>query len=529
MDARELAIDSAIAAFNAGVYPSLRKAAKALGVPRSTLQDRINGRQSHATAHSYQQRLTPEQEAFLVEWILDEDSRAQPPSHLRVREMATRILRMNGDTQPLGQLWVPHFITRNPRVASIVGRTIESARTTAANFETIRAFLELFERTRRELGIQYEDIWNMDETGIALGVCTNHQVLASSSKKKAYIKSLEDREWVSLIECVSATGLKLQCLAIFKGKHLQTTWFPANGIPDWLYTTSENGWTSNAIGIEWLSRIFIPNTSPSHSGNRLLLLDGHGSHTPIEFMWLCKVNNIHLLYLPAHASHLLQPLDLAAFSVVKSRYRKQIQALSALDDAAPIKKERFVVAYNQAREEGLSERVIRAGWKAAGLCPYNPALVLHSSQISGRPSTPPPIEQGQATLEALFSTPQSAQALRRQQALLESENLSRSTRLVLTKAAKAIATTNARAAGLEAENQRLKYQLHTTKVTRVRKRVQIDPNQRFSNVEVIKAAVKQATAQQAEKDTLTLEKEAQKAAAEAAARSLDSMCTSWQL
>jgi hypothetical protein len=104
MDARELAINSAIAAFNAGVYPSLRKAAKALGVLRSTLQDRINGRQSHATAHLYQQRLTPEQEAFLVEWILNKDSRAQPLSHLCVQEMATRILCINGDTQPLRQL-----------------------------------------------------------------------------------------------------------------------------------------------------------------------------------------------------------------------------------------------------------------------------------------------------------------------------------------------------------------------------------------------------------------------------------------
>ena len=87
--------------------------------------------------------------------------------------MATRILRMNGDNEPLGQLWVPHFITRNPRVASVIGRSIESTRTTAAQYKTIRAFLELFERTRIELGIQYEDIWNMDETGVALGVCTN--------------------------------------------------------------------------------------------------------------------------------------------------------------------------------------------------------------------------------------------------------------------------------------------------------------------------------------------------------------------
>jgi hypothetical protein len=185
---------------------------------------------------------------------------------------------MNGDYEPLGQLWIPHFIARNSRVASVVGRKIESARTTAASYETIRAFLELFERTRIELGIRYEDIWNMDETGVALGVCTNAQVLASSSKKKAYIKSPEDREWVSIIETVSAVGAKLQCLVIFKGKHLQSTWFPAQDAPDWLYTTSKNGWTSNSIGYEWLQRIFIPNTSPSNGGYRLLLLDGHGSH-----------------------------------------------------------------------------------------------------------------------------------------------------------------------------------------------------------------------------------------------------------
>ena len=125
-------------------------------------------------------------------------------------------------------------------------------------------------------------------------------------------------------------------------------------------------------------------------------------------MWECKENKIHLLYLPAHASHLLQPLDLAPFSVAKSRYRDAIRALSTLDDAAPIKKERFVASYNLAREEGLSVRVIRAGWKATGLCPYNPKLVLHLSQITGRLSTPPPADLDGAQFKSLFATPQSS-------------------------------------------------------------------------------------------------------------------------
>ena len=437
---------------------------------------------------------------------------------------------MNGDYEPLGQLWIPHFIARNPRVASIVGRTIEGARTTAASQDTIRAFLELFERTRIELGIQYEDIWNMDETGVALGVCTNSQVLASSSKKKAYIKSPEDREWVSIIEVISATGVKLQCLVIFKGKHLQSTWFPAQGTPDWLYTTSENGWTSNYIGYQWLQRIFLPATTPRQGQWRLLILDGHGSHIPIEFMWSCRQNKVWLLYLPPHASHILQPLDLAPFSVVKSKYRDEIRALSALDDAAPIKKERFVTSYNKAREEGLSERVIRAGWRAAGLCPYNPELVLHSSQVTGRPATPPASTQASELSEQVFNTPRSSQALyQAQQQLLLSESLSRSTRVVLGKAGKAIAEANTRAAQLQAENQRLKYQLDSARITRSRKRVQVNPNERFSNIETIKAAIDRAAALQAQQASTAPDKEAQKAAAAAAALTISSMCTEWQI
>jgi hypothetical protein len=136
MDPREVAFNNAIRDLNASIFTGQRQAAQAYGVPRSSLQERMKGRQPHAIAPQQQQRLTTEQETFLVDWILDEDSRAQPSSHPRVREMATRLLRMNGDHEPLRQLRIPQFIARNPRVASIVGRTIESARTTAANYQT---------------------------------------------------------------------------------------------------------------------------------------------------------------------------------------------------------------------------------------------------------------------------------------------------------------------------------------------------------------------------------------------------------
>ena len=104
IDPREHAIKQAINDYSAGVLPSQSAAAKAYGVPYLTFRSRLNGCTNPRASHKHQQRLTPLQEESLVNWILEEDARGSPPIHTRAREMATHILRMNGDTRPLGQL-----------------------------------------------------------------------------------------------------------------------------------------------------------------------------------------------------------------------------------------------------------------------------------------------------------------------------------------------------------------------------------------------------------------------------------------
>jgi len=501
MDSREVAITQAIADYNTGRFSSQRAAAIAYDVPRSTLSGRLKGAMNSSISHHHQQRLSPDQEESLADWILEEDTPGFPPSHARAREMANHILKMNNDQDLVGKAWILQFIQRNPRVASVIGKKIEASRAEAATVQQIRAFLELFKRTQARLNIQQEDIYNMDETGIALGVCTNTRVIASSSKKKTYVKSPENREWVSIIESISATGRKLRCVVIFKGASLQTTWFSSK-TPDWLYTTSENGWTSKAIGLKWLQRVFLPSTTPLDDRYRLLILDGHGSHIDIDFLWECKQHKVELLYLPAHSSHILQPLDLAPFSVIKSNYRRQIQELSSLDDAAPVKKERFIHCYNQAREAGFSERVVRAGWRASGLSPFNISQVIQSSQITDRPITPPPQNrppQPPLSSEIIYQTPQKPQDIYlAQQTIQKSEALSRTTRLVFQKAAKAIGKANARAAGLEATNSRLRHELERIQPQKKRKRIVVEPNQRFADVEKIMSTMHEAAAKQAE-------------------------------
>ena len=42
--------------------------------------------------------------------------------------MASLILILFGDTKPLGKKWIPHFMKRNPHIASLIGKPIDAAR-----------------------------------------------------------------------------------------------------------------------------------------------------------------------------------------------------------------------------------------------------------------------------------------------------------------------------------------------------------------------------------------------------------------
>jgi hypothetical protein len=105
-------------------------------------------------------------------------------------------------------------------------------------------------------------------------------------KRKALLKGPQSRNWTSFIEAVTTTRCTLKPSIIFKGKELQQQWFlqEFQQIADWFYITSPNGWTDNHIAIEWLERVYLPQTQlADESEARLIILDGHGSHATVSF------------------------------------------------------------------------------------------------------------------------------------------------------------------------------------------------------------------------------------------------------
>ena len=65
-------------------------------------------------------------------------------------------------------------------------------------------------------------------------------------------------------------------------------------------------------GLEWFHRCFERTTWEKADDAKeplVLIFDGHNSHVSSELLAHPLKNDIHLLMLPGHTSHLLQPLD----------------------------------------------------------------------------------------------------------------------------------------------------------------------------------------------------------------------------
>ena len=500
---RESHIQHAIQDLTVGRFESIRAAAKAYDLVESTLRRRYQKKSmSYSEARETSRLLSPWQEELLVHWINNLEACEHSVNYPQLREFVTLLVTSSGSNQKCGHNWISRFLQRRPEVKSKIGKKIDTLRVKNTSPEVLSPWFDRLYAIIQQLSVTPANMWNIDETGIALSVCTNQRVIGSSETTHTYIQTPENREWVSTIECISASGLKINPVVIFKGKTLQSTWFTPGRTPEYHYTCSEKGWTSNNIGIRWLKHAFLPSTYPSPDIPRLLLLDGHGSHVSIEFMRVCWESNVFLYYLIPHSSHILQPLDLSCFGVLKSRYRSQLLALSSLSDSAPIKKSTFLELYHKARKEGLTEHNIRAGWKACGIVPWSPQKVLRSSQVKRTEMTVPKTLTSQRTPTDLtvIRTPANRRDLQVQfQRLASTEDVSRSVRLLVQKASKTIDSYTFESARMNRLIVSQEAQLsHLT--NKRKKKIAIDANEQFANIEDIARVQEEIERRRAEFD-----------------------------
>lgn len=138
-------------------------------------------------------------------------------------------------------------------------------------------------------------------------------------KQVGKITSGERGELVTACCAVNALGNHIPPYMIFPRKNWQDRMI--YGAPVGTDgSTHSSGWMTADNFVKFLKH-FQKFTKCTPTSPCLIVMDNHDSHVSIESLTFAKNSGIHLLTLPPHTSHKLQPLDVSVYAVLKECYR----------------------------------------------------------------------------------------------------------------------------------------------------------------------------------------------------------------
>ena len=182
-----------------------------------------------------------------------------------------------------------------------------------------------------------------------MGVIGSIKVVTGSKRRaRPKLIQLGDREQVTVIQSICATGYATPLFIIYKGRVHISTQYKETDIPrNWRLSVSKNGWTNNALSLEQLKHFDAYTKARQIGGYRLLILDSHESYTSQDFKDYCLKYKILTLYMLSHSSHILQPLDVVYFLPLKRKYSQRVRDLARYY-VFYIDKEAFLLAFKDA-------------------------------------------------------------------------------------------------------------------------------------------------------------------------------------
>jgi hypothetical protein len=112
------------------------------------------------------------------------------------------------------------------------------------------------------------------------------QLVVTGLERRGRLKALQlgNWEWVTAIAAINAAGWLVLLFLIFAGQYYLSAWYEEVEIPrDWVIAVSDNGWTNNKLGVEWLKHFNAYTKTRVVGARRLLVLDGYESYYSLEF------------------------------------------------------------------------------------------------------------------------------------------------------------------------------------------------------------------------------------------------------
>ncbi|KAF8816005.1 DDE-domain-containing protein [Phlegmacium glaucopus] len=241
------------------------------------------------------------------------------------------------------------------------GCGIDPKQAQAFNYTTVHVHFVLVKETIEKNNIPWRNVWGEDEKEH-----THTKYFFAANDKMKYKLQSDDLQLVTVIKTICTDGTaEIGPGFVFPGTKKHYEWFEQWDVT-YIIGTSENGWMDDKIGFEWFKEVFVAQATEHncHTTEQkqakekqklklppiLLINDGHGSHTTLDWITLAQANNIILYCLPPHTTHWLQPLDVGCFGPLQTAWFNRCDDI--LDETGePMEMKDVVGAYFVARRK----------------------------------------------------------------------------------------------------------------------------------------------------------------------------------
>lgn len=356
----------------------LRQAARQYDLPVETLRRRVTGAVSMNCKPGPATVLSAEDEEKLASYIVKMSEMGFGLTREDVQVKAFRLVELSGRQHPFrngmaGRAWLDGFLQRHPKLTLRTAQSLSHSRAFNATREVIDDYFAKLGAMYARLNILTKpmQIYNVDEVGISV-VHKPGKVITEMGRKCVWsVTSAEKGKNHTILACVSASGFVLPPFMIYPRKRIKEN-IKEGAFPGTSFHCSNKGWVNSELYLDWF-KFFLANIPPARP--ILLIEDGHSSHISIEVIELARSNNVYLLCLPSHTTHILQPLDVGVFKSLKSHYSKECRKYLADHPGQVITSQYIAYLVGKAWPLAFSPMNIMGGFKKSGAFPLNPGEV----------------------------------------------------------------------------------------------------------------------------------------------------------
>ena len=369
-----------------------KKIADAYSIPRETFRRRVRGPLTGLFGHlsggkSYPRIFTPEEEEELAEHISKFAQSGFPFTTVEIRGLGFEYAQergiegFSGMKKVAGRKWFKGFMSRHAGLTLKSPKLLSVYRAKCANRDVLNGWFDVYESVLEEKGINAPiNIWNVDECG-CIDTPKPKQIVCPVKARPNQLCSSEKGETSTAVVFVNAAGYHLKPLVIHKGARVQDSW-KQDMLEGTTLGVSENGWIDKCLFYNYGKKLIEYLRSIDQLGpdkHNLLLMDSHNSHTfNFQFIKLMNENNIHVLALPAHTTHCLQPLDDVPFANFKGAWYEGVRQYVRSSGAKKLSKAEFFHVFSPAWVKAITVNQIKAGFRNTGVWPVDRKAISDS-------------------------------------------------------------------------------------------------------------------------------------------------------